>query len=187
MPTPTVRLPAHLKLVLLDRDGVINHDSEQFIKHPDEWQPIAGSVSAIVALQAKYEVAICTNQSGLGRGLFDEDALDQIHNKLANAVEQAGGRPPTIFYCPHHPDDGCECRKPLPGLLHSALDFFKQSPEETIYVGDSARDLEAAVAADCAPILVLTGNGRKTQASLDSATDQVPTFASLAALAAAIT
>lgn len=148
------------KLVVLDRDGVINRDSPDYIKSPAEWQPLPGSLEAIARLNhAGWRVVVATNQSGIGRGLFDLDALFAIHDKMQRALADLGGRIDGIFYCPHAPDDDCECRKPAPGLL---LDIERrlQSELNTVpVVGDSLRDLQAAVTAGARPILVRTGNG----------------------------
>ena len=153
--------------MLLDRDGVINFDSPDFIKSADEWHPIPGALEAIAALQARFQVAVCTNQSGLGRGLFDEAALADIHARLQEGLAAAGGRPMDVFFCPHHPDEGCGCRKPLPGLLEAALDAHDTSAETTVFAGDSSRDLEAAVNAGCHPVLLLSGNGQRTLEKLE--------------------
>ncbi len=156
----------HLRLVLLDRDGVINFDSPDFIKSPEEWRPIPGALEAIAALQARFKVAVCTNQSGLGRGLYDEAALADIHARLQDDLAAAGGRPLDVFFCPHHPDDGCSCRKPQPGLLEAALNTNGAAAAETVFAGDSRRDLEAAVNAGCHPVLLLSGNGQRTLENL---------------------
>ena len=150
------------QLVLLDRDGVINVDSPDYIKSPEEWHPISGAMQAIVQLQRHVTVAVCTNQSGVGRGLFDEDTLAAIHQKLNDALIASGGRPLDVFYCPHHPDDGCPCRKPQPGLLECAMQAYGIAPDATVYAGDSAKDLQAAANAGCHSALILTGNGNAT-------------------------
>jgi len=154
-----------LELVLLDRDGVINLDSADYIKTPDEWQPIEGSIEAIVRLQLVYKVAVCTNQSGIGRGMFSEEALALIHTKLRDAILAQGGMPIDIYYCPHHPNDSCGCRKPKTELLDLAMCSHDMVPAKTIYVGDSEKDLLAAELAGCISALVLTGNGKKTALS----------------------
>jgi D-glycero-D-manno-heptose 1,7-bisphosphate phosphatase len=157
-----------MKLVILDRDGVINHDSPSFIKSPDEWEPIPGSLEAIARLNhAGYHVVLATNQSGVGRGLFDMATLNAIHEKMVRALAQVGGRIDAIFYCPHAADAGCECRKPKPGMLRSIGDRFDTDLAGVPAVGDSGRDLEAAVAVGAAPILVRTGKGLKTIATGD--------------------
>jgi D-glycero-D-manno-heptose 1,7-bisphosphate phosphatase len=158
-----------MKLVLLDRDGVINRDSADFIKQPDEFLPLPGSFAAMAALcQAGFRLRICTNQSGLGRGLFDESALAGIHEKLQSLAESAGAQIDGIHYCPHHPDDHCRCRKPLPGLVHEALAAAGIDAVEACVIGDSYRDLLAGWAAGCEALLVLTGNGRETLEKLSS-------------------
>ena len=157
------------KLVILDRDGVINHDSDAFIRSPDDWQPIDGSLEGIALLTAAgFEVAVATNQSGIGRALFDEATLAAIHDKMRRQTRAAGGQIGTVVYCPHHPDDGCDCRKPLPGLLERLSQHYEQPIDGVPVIGDSLRDIEAAIAAGARPILVLTGNGRRTQAELSA-------------------
>ncbi|MEA3194106.1 MAG: D-glycero-D-manno-heptose 1,7-bisphosphate phosphatase [Betaproteobacteria bacterium] len=154
-----------MKLVILDRDGTINLDSEDYIKSPAEWQPIKGSLEAIARLiQADYRVVVATNQSGIGRGLFDTQALFAIHDKLQRALSQVGGRVDAFFFCPHRADEGCRCRKPQPGMLLEVARRFNVAIEDVSMVGDSRKDVEAAAAAGARPVLVLTGNGAKTQA-----------------------
>ena len=153
-----------MKLVILDRDGVINHDSTSYIKSPEEWKPIPGSLEAIALLnQAGYRVLVATNQSGVGRGLFDMATLNAIHDKMHRALGQAGGRVDGIFYCPHAHDAGCACRKPRPGLLDEIARRFGVSLEGVPMIGDSLRDLQAAAAVGAQPVLVLTGKGKKTR------------------------
>lgn len=153
-----------MKLVILDRDGVINHDSDAYIKSPEEWKPIAGSLEAIALLnQAGYRVLVATNQSGVGRGLFDMATLNAIHDKMHRALGQAGGRVDGIFYCPHAQDAGCACRKPKPGLLDEIAHRFGVSLDGVPVIGDSLRDLQAAAAVGAQPVLVLTGKGGKTR------------------------
>ena len=153
-----------MKLVILDRDGVINYDSKQFIKSPAEWRPIPGSLEAIARLnQAGYRVVVATNQSGIGRGLFDMDTLNAIHDKMHRAVLAAGGRIDAIFYCPHAVDAGCRCRKPATGMFERIAGCFNIDLPGTPAVGDSLRDLQAAVAVGALPLLVLTGKGTQTQ------------------------
>jgi len=152
-----------MKLLILDRDGVINEDSDAFIKNPDEWHPLPGAVAAIAKLnKAGYRIAIATNQSGIARGLFDLDTLAAIHAKLHQAINEAGGRIEAIFFCPHAADSNCDCRKPRPGMIFDILRRFGADPQETAVVGDSLRDLQAAHAAGCRSILVLTGKGTRT-------------------------
>lgn len=154
-----------MKLVILDRDGVINFDSAQFIKTPAEWKPIPGSLEAIARLnQAGYRVVVATNQSGIGRGLFDMDTLNAIHNKMHRELATAGGRIDAIFYCPHSNDSNCECRKPKPGLFERIATSLNADLRGVPTVGDSLRDLQAGAAVGCSPMLVLTGKGSKTQA-----------------------
>lgn len=153
-----------MKLVILDRDGVINQESVAFIKSPDEWVPIPGSLEAIARLsQANWRVVIASNQSGLARGLFTMNTLNAIHAKLRQELAQAGGHVDSIFICPHGPDDGCLCRKPKPGLFHDIAARYDVDLRNVPAVGDSLRDLQASSLAGCSPWLVLTGNGKKTQ------------------------
>jgi len=152
-----------MKLVILDRDGVINADSDQYIKSPEEWTPIPGSLEAIARLtQAGFRVVVATNQSGLGRGLFDMATLNAMHNKMHKAVNQLGGRIDAVFFCPHAQDAGCSCRKPQPGMLLEIAERFNLALAGVPAIGDSLRDLQAASAAGARPILVLTGKGRQT-------------------------
>jgi D-glycero-D-manno-heptose 1,7-bisphosphate phosphatase len=152
-----------VKLVVLDRDGVINHDSDQYIKSPDEWRPIPGSLEAIARLNhAGYRVVIATNQSGIGRGLFDMATLNAIHEKMHRALAQVGGRVDAIFFCPHTADAECDCRKPRAGLLLEAARRFHVDMSTVPCIGDSLRDLEAADDIGAQPMLVLTGKGEKT-------------------------
>ncbi|HKB59584.1 MAG TPA: D-glycero-beta-D-manno-heptose 1,7-bisphosphate 7-phosphatase [Gallionellaceae bacterium] len=154
-----------MKLVILDRDGVINHDSDQFIKNPEEWKPIPGSLEAIARLsQAGYRVVVATNQSGVGRGLFDMAVLNAIHDKMCKAVAQAGGRIDAIFFCPHAADANCDCRKPKSGMIEEIAARYNMSLEGVPAIGDSLRDLEATARLGAQPILVLTGKGAKTRA-----------------------
>lgn len=172
-----------IKLVLLDRDGVINYDSEAYIKGPDEWRPLPRSLKAIADLQAHVVVAVCTNQSGLGRGLFDHDSLCNIHVKFAQALRDTEGEPVNIYVCPHTPEELCNCRKPAPGLLQTAMQDLSATPEQTLFIGDSPRDLQAAQACGCQPILVKTGNGLRT---LEEYPVPVPVFEDLATFAATL-
>ncbi|MCC5858879.1 MAG: D-glycero-beta-D-manno-heptose 1,7-bisphosphate 7-phosphatase [Ectothiorhodospiraceae bacterium] len=150
--------------VILDRDGVINQDSDNYIRSVHEWQPLPGSIDAIARLsRAGWLVAVCTNQSGLARGLFTEDTLNAIHARLVELVEAAGGGIDGIFVCPHGPDDGCDCRKPRPGLLLRAAERLGFSLRDVPVIGDADRDLEAARAVGARPILVLTGKGQRTR------------------------
>ena len=151
------------KLIVLDRDGVINYDSEQFIKSPDEWRPVPGSLEAIARLNhAGYRVVVATNQSGIGRGLFDMGMLNTIHEKMHKALAHAGARVDAIFFCPHTADLRCECRKPKAGMLLEIGKRFNTELTGVPCIGDSLRDLQAAEAAGAQPMLVLTGKGEKT-------------------------
>jgi len=155
-----------MKLAILDRDGVINCDSADFVKSADEWIALPGSLAAIARLtQAGWKVVVATNQSGLARGLFDAAALNAMHAKMCCELAQAGGHIDAIFVCPHGPDDGCTCRKPLPGLFHEIARRYDINLAGIPAVGDSLRDLQAAHAAGCQPWLVQTGNGVKTEAA----------------------
>ena len=172
-----------MKLIVLDRDGVINYDSDEFIKSPDEWKPIPGSLEAIARLtQLGYHVVVATNQSGVGRGLFDMDTLNAIHEKMNKSVAQAGGRIDAVFFCPHTNGDNCECRKPKPGMLVDIANRFNTDPEGIPMVGEALRDLQAAASVGAQPILVLTGKGKKTQAD-PALPANTKVFANLAAVA----
>ena len=173
-----------MKLVILDRDGTINHDSDQYIKSPDEWKPLPGSLEAIARLtQAGWRCVIATNQSGVARGLFDMATLNAIHAELHRAVNQAGGRIDAIFFCPHAADANCECRKPKPGLLREIGARLDIELKGVPMVGDSLRDLQAAAAMGCKPYLVLTGKGKKTREAggLPPSTEVVADLAAVAA------
>lgn len=180
-----------LDLILLDRDGVINMDSPDFIKNPDEWLPLPDAINAIVQLQSQFKVAICTNQSGVGRGLLSEDTLAAIHAKLNDLVQNNGGTRVPIFYCPHHPDDNCPCRKPMAGLLEAAMHSHQCTPASTLFVGDSEKDLQAAANAGCQSALVLTGNGASTSATRhqhpSSSDGDISEYADLKSVADALT
>jgi D-glycero-D-manno-heptose 1,7-bisphosphate phosphatase len=173
-----------VKLVILDRDGVINADSAQYIKGPDEWRPIAGSLEAIARLtRAGYRIAIATNQSGIGRGLFDMATLNAIHDKMHRAVAQAGGRIDAIFYCPHAADSTCDCRKPRAGMLLEIGERFNVPLRGVPVVGDALRDLQAAASVEARPMLVLTGKGERTrqEGDLPEGTEIFPDLAAIAA------
>jgi D-glycero-D-manno-heptose 1,7-bisphosphate phosphatase len=151
------------KLIILDRDGVINFDSDDYIKSPDEWVPIPGSLEAIAQLyQAGYRIVVATNQSGVSRGLFSAATLNAIHNKMHQALAQHGGFIDAVFFCPHADTDMCDCRKPQPGLLQQIGKRFDIPLKNVPVVGDSLRDLQAAESVGCSPHLVLTGKGQKT-------------------------
>jgi D-glycero-D-manno-heptose 1,7-bisphosphate phosphatase len=149
-----------LKIVILDRDGVINEDSDSYIKSAEEWNPIPGSLNAIATLSAAgYLVLVATNQSGIGRGLFDVLELARIHHKMCSMVEDCGGKIDGVFYCPHLPSDNCSCRKPQPGLLETIMEEFCVDLAGCPYVGDSLKDIQLAKSMRCVPILVKTGKG----------------------------
>ncbi|ALP52093.1 hypothetical protein Tel_02460 [Candidatus Tenderia electrophaga] len=152
-----------MKLIILDRDGVINEDSDDYIKSVDEWRPIPGSIEAIAKLSMNdYRVLVATNQSGIARGLFDLDTLAQMHDKMHQLVGAAGGSVEAVFFCPHGPDDGCDCRKPKPGMLRDIGDRLRVELNGVAAVGDSLRDLQAAEAVGARPVLVRTGKGQRT-------------------------
>jgi len=155
------------KLVVLDRDGVINYDSAAFIKSPDEWQPIPGSLEAIARLnRAGFRVVVATNQSGIGRGLFDTAMLNEIHTKMHRAAAAAGARIEAVFFCPHTNRDNCTCRKPLHGMMEDIIARYDiVDPAAVPMVGDSLRDLQAGASAGFEPHLVKTGKGEKTLAA----------------------
>lgn len=151
------------KLVILDRDGVINQDSDDYIKSVDEWVPLPGSLRAIARLnQAGFYVAVATNQSGIARGLYDLETLDAMHAKMQRLLADVDGRVDKIVFCPHGPDDACLCRKPKPGMYQQIAAHFGLSLKGIPVVGDSARDLQAAQAVGARPILVRTGKGERT-------------------------
>ncbi len=175
------------RLVILDRDGVINRDSEGFVKSADEWIQLPGSIAAIAALsRAGYRIAVASNQSGLARNLFDADALESMHDKFRALVKEEGGQVDHIVVCPHGPDDDCDCRKPKPGLYLQIAAHFNVDLAGVPAIGDSLRDLEAAAAAGATPILVRTGNGVTSEARLGGALASVPVFDDLAAASRAI-
>ena len=153
-----------MKLVILDRDGVINYDSDQYIKSPAEWRPIPGSIEAIARLhQSGFRIAVATNQSGIGRGLFDMATLNAINDKMMEMVFRQGGRIDALFFCPHTASEECGCRKPKTGMLEEIASRFHTDLKGTHLVGDSLKDLQAAAAVGAQPILVLTGKGRATR------------------------
>lgn len=152
-----------MKLIVLDRDGVINHDSDRFIKTPEEWKAIPGSLEAIAWLnQRGYRIAVATNQSGIGRGLLDIAAFNAINDKMARQLAQVGGRIDAIFFCPHAADAHCECRKPKAGMLREIARRFSIDMKGVPVVGDSLRDLQAAQEVEAQPVLVTTGKGKAT-------------------------
>lgn len=176
-----------MKLVILDRDGVINYDSAAFIKTPDEWKPIPGSVEAIAHLtQAGYRVVVATNQSGIGRGLLDMGALNAINDKMCKAVSHAGGRIDAMFFCPHANTDNCSCRKPATGMFQEISERFGIDLIGVPAIGDSMRDLRTAAAVGAMPILVLTGKGKKTRAE-GGLPENTKIFSNLSAAVDAVT
>jgi len=172
-----------MQLVILDRDGVINFDSNGFIKDADEWRPIPGSLEAIARLtQDSWRIVVATNQSGVGRGLFDMATLNAIHAKMHKAVTQAGGRIEAVFYCPDTAESQSPCRKPNPGMFFAIAERYNAALERVPAVGDSLRDLQAAAAVGAQPILVLTGKGKETRAGggLPQGTAVYPDLAAVA-------
>jgi D-glycero-D-manno-heptose 1,7-bisphosphate phosphatase len=168
-------------LILLDRDGVINFDSADYVKTPAEWQPIPGSLEAIGALcAADLKVGLCTNQAGIARGLMSLSDLTEIHTKMDRALRTLGARLDAVAFCPHHPDEGCECRKPKPGMLLKLMRELSTKAENTIFIGDSLKDLEAAQAAGCRAVLVRTGNGLDTERTAKTQGLEVEVFDDLA-------
>jgi len=175
-----------MKLVILDRDGVINYDSDEYIKSPEEWVPIPGSLEAISRLHREgYTVVVASNQSGVARGLFSMDLLAKIHDKMLNAVRAKGGEIDAIFFCPHGPDDRCRCRKPLPGLFEEISTRLNRDLEGVFAIGDSERDVIAARALRARPVLVRTGKGERTLKK-SKLLDSVPVFADLSAFTDAL-
>lgn len=171
------------RLVILDRDGVINKDSDDFIKSPEEFVPLPGSLEAIARLNAAgYRVAVATNQSGIARGLFDLDALDAMHKKLDTLLSEVGGHIDALVYCPHAPDADCDCRKPKPGLLRKISQKLGIKLDGVPVIGDSLRDLQSAQAVGAMPMLVRTGKGERSLAQLseESGLANVPVFKDLA-------
>ncbi len=173
--------------MILDRDGVINRDSSDFVKSAAEWIPLEGSIGAISALsRAGFTVAVASNQSGLARGLLDRNALRAMHRKLRKLVSAQGGRIDRIVICPHGPGDGCDCRKPEPGLLYRLARHYRSDLAGVPVIGDSLRDLQAAARAGARPILVRTGNGRATEQALECELAATEVFDDLAAAASAL-
>lgn len=177
-----------MKIVILDRDGVINLDSDAYIKSSEEWIPIEGSIKAIADLcTAGFKVVVATNQSGLGRNLFSSEDLANIHSKLRELVERAEGQISGIFYCPHLPSDHCSCRKPKTGLLDKIEHEFQCSLKTAPFIGDSVRDIQAALSHGCRPTLVKTGNGNTALTELERlGVDDFDVFKNLAEAAKSI-
>ena len=176
-----------VKLIILDRDGVINYDSKDYIKSPDEWQPISGSLEAVALLsQAGYTIAVATNQSGVGRGYYTEAVLAQIHQKMLASVKVLGGAIDRVFYCPHTPDEQCSCRKPATGLFEQIAAAYHVNLKNTVAIGDSLRDIQVAEKVGCKPLLVLTGNGEQTRKDNPYLCDKLPIFADLLAAVKAL-
>jgi D-glycero-D-manno-heptose 1,7-bisphosphate phosphatase len=172
-----------MKLLILDRDGVINQDSDDYIKSLEEWIPLPGAVQAIARLsQAGWTVAVATNQSGLARGYYTEATLQAMHDQLRHLVAEQGGVLGLVVHCPHGPDDGCSCRKPEPGMLKQIAEHYRTSLKGVWFVGDTRSDLQAALAVGCQPVLVKTGKGERTLANVLPADTLV--FEDLAAVAA---
>lgn len=177
-----------MKLVILDRDGVINHDSPDYIRSARAWQPIEGSLEAIARLtHADYRVVVASNQSGIGRGLFGYDELFAMHDKLTRLTGELGGRVDGIFFCPHAPDDGCECRKPAAGLFREIARRLQIALTRVPVIGDSWRDVSAARTAGARPILVRTGAGAETERERAGQLAGVPVFDDLAGAARHLT
>jgi D-glycero-D-manno-heptose 1,7-bisphosphate phosphatase len=177
----------NIALVILDRDGVINHDSDEYIKTPEEWIEIEGSALAIKRLnEADITVVVATNQSGIGRKLFSAQSLDAIHHKMHKTLQEKGAHLDDVILCPHTPEDHCACRKPKPGMLQSIMRQYKISPTNTVMIGDSFRDLEAAWAARCECILVKTGKGMSTIEKKAGALGKTPIFDDLHAAVQAL-
>ncbi len=175
-----------MQLVILDRDGVINQESDRFIKSPVEWQPIPRSIAAIARLnRAGFRIVVATNQSGIARGLFDISMLGRIHEKMHRHVSDAGGSIEAIFFCPHGPADQCECRKPKPGLFNDIAERLHIDLKGVYAIGDSLRDLQASSAAGARPVLVRTGRGEQTLESPEEIIG-IPVYDDLSAAADAI-
>lgn len=172
-----------MKLIILDRDGVINEDSDAYIKSVAEYIPIPGSLEAIAKLNtAGYTVVVATNQSGIARGMFDESVLQQMHDKLSRLLARVGGKIKKIYYCPHEPDDKCDCRKPKTGLFQQIFNDYPVNATEVFAIGDSLRDLQAAQQVGAKPVLVKTGKGMKTLRQIEELAElrDVPVYADLA-------
>ena len=156
------------KIVFLDRDGVINRDSPDYIKTWEEFEFLPGSLDAVALLSRNgFAVIVITNQSPIGRGMIEEKTLSRTHRLMSEAVAAHGGKIEAIFFCPHTPEEGCDCRKPMPGLVFKARDRYGIDLSGTVFVGDSAKDIECARNAGCGrSILVKTGNGAEAAKAL---------------------
>lgn len=173
---------SHCPLVILDRDGVINHDSDQYVASPEQWHAIEGSLAAIARLnQAAFPVAVATNQSGVARGYYTEQTLIQIHHKMHRNLAAIGGWVDAVYYCLHGPEAGCRCRKPQPGMLERAQRDLGLPGQITYFIGDKLSDIKAARASGCRPILLTTGYGKGTLTMLDRDAHDVTVFPNLAA------
>jgi D-glycero-D-manno-heptose 1,7-bisphosphate phosphatase len=173
-------------IIVLDRDGVINIDSPDYIKSAEEWIPLPGSIAAIASLyRTGHKIYVATNQAGLARKRFSLADLEAMHAKLYRLVNEAGGQIERVFYCPHHPDAECECRKPRPGMLQQIRQYHSRPIASLTFVGDSVKDIDAAIAGDCEPVLVLTGNGEATRAVMNQRALAIPVYSDLAAFAKA--
>ena len=179
-----------MKVIVIDRDGVINHDSDAYIKNADEWLPIEASLEAIARLNhGGYTVVVASNQSGLARGYFDIEALSAMHRKMDELLTKVGGQIDAVFYCPHGPDDACDCRKPKPGMLLEIGQRYNVPLKDVIFIGDSISDIKAASNANSKAMLVRTGKGVKAEKILRAeckSSSSVPVFDDLAAAATAI-
>jgi D-glycero-D-manno-heptose 1,7-bisphosphate phosphatase len=171
-----------MKLIIIDRDGVINEDSDAYIKSPEEWIPLEGSLEAIARLnRAGYTVTVASNQSGLSRGYFDLKTLSAMHRKMDSLLAEQGGHVDAVFYCPHGPKDDCDCRKPMPGLLSEISKRFQTELDNVFFVGDTLSDIKAAITANAKPVLVKTGKGDKTEKLLqENGFSDVPVYKNLA-------
>jgi D-glycero-D-manno-heptose 1,7-bisphosphate phosphatase len=176
-----------MKLIVLDRDGVINQDSDAYIKTPDEWIPLPGSLEAIARLNhAGYRVVVASNQSGLARGLFSIDHLNAMHRKMQHSLALLGAHVDAVFFCPHTPEDSCSCRKPRSGLLEDIGRRLRVDLRSVPMVGDSMKDIKAAQLVGASPVLVLTGNGQRTLDANAGQLDGIPIFSDLASAADAL-
>lgn len=170
-----------MKFIILDRDGVINQDSDDYIKSPEEFIPLEGSIEAIARLkQAGYCVVVATNQSGIARKLFDLDTLHRMHDKLHRLLQKEGVQIDGVFFCPHGPADHCHCRKPKPGMYTDIAKRFNVDLSDVIVVGDSYRDLQAAMTVNAQPILVRTGKGERTIKNNSADIEGIPIYNCLA-------